>query len=262
MSIKELAPTYYTRLREVIQEVDDADVLFNAGCGDGLYDSYLKKKAKRIVSLELNRGDVRIAASINPEDTVAYCVGSVKKIPFRSETFDWVICAEVLEHLKEDDSAVRELVRVLKKGGRLVVTVPSRDFPLVYDPINYVLNRFGKHLKIGAWSWGHERLYTASVLTDKFDLMVVRTEYLSYALVGLLENSYVNSFSQRLTKNDAKNQSKVRANIATIKRSVSYKPPKWLTKIRDFVIWTDSKIFSSSKTSVGIMQVFEKRSSG
>jgi ubiquinone/menaquinone biosynthesis C-methylase UbiE len=258
MSIKELAPTYYTRLHEVIQEVDEADMLFNAGCGDGLYDSYLKKNAKRIVSLEINRGDIRIAASINPQDTVAYCVGSIEQIPCRSNIFDCVICAEVLEHLEEDDSAVRELVRVLKKGGRLVVTVPSRDFPLVYDPINCVLNRFGKHVKIGAWSWGHERLYTAKALEDNFGLTVVRTKYLSHTLVGLLENSYVNSFAQRFIKNDPRNRGKVRVNIEAIKRSVSYKPPKWLTKIRDFVIWLDNKIFSHSKTSIGIMQVFEK----
>jgi SAM-dependent methyltransferase len=258
MSIKELAPTYYTRLQEVIREVDDADMLFNAGCGDGLYDSYLKKKVKRIVSLEINTGDLRIAASINPEDGVAYCVGSVEQIPCRSNIFDWVICAEVLEHLKEDDCAVAELVRVLKKGGRLIVTVPSRDFPLVYDPVNHVLNRFGKRLKIGAWGWGHERLYTAKALEEKFGLKVVKTKYLSHAIVGLLENGYLNSFAQRFIKNDPRNRRKVRVNIEAIKRSVYYKPPKWLTKIRDFIIWFDTEICCRSEKSVGIMQVFQK----
>ncbi len=100
MSIKELAPSYYTRLQEVIREVDGAAMLLNAGCGDGFYDCFLKKKAKRIVSLELNRGDVQIAASINPENTVAYCVASIDKIPCRPNTFDCVICVEVLEHLQ------------------------------------------------------------------------------------------------------------------------------------------------------------------
>ena len=42
MSLKELAPSYYTRLREVLREVGKADYLLNAGCGDGVYDHYLK----------------------------------------------------------------------------------------------------------------------------------------------------------------------------------------------------------------------------
>jgi len=258
MSIKELAPTYYTRLQEVIREVDGTTMLLNAGCGDGFYDCFLKAKAKRIVSLELNRGDVQIAALINPEDTVSYCAASIDEIPCRSNTFDCVICIEVLEHLDEDERAIRELVRVLRKGGKLIVTAPSKDFPLVYDPVNYILNRFGKFMRIGIWSWGHQRLYTAETLQQKFGLTPIRTKLLSHTLVGLLENGYLNSFAQRFTKTDPKNRDRVRSNLEAIKKSVYYKPPKWLTKIRDFIIRFDNRLFYSSKASIGIMQVFEK----
>ena len=45
-------------------------------------------------------------------------------LPFASETFDLVICSEVLEHIPDHARAVDELVRVLKPGGDLVVSVP------------------------------------------------------------------------------------------------------------------------------------------
>lgn len=48
----------------------------------------------------------------------------VTLLPFQEGAFDAVICSEVLEHIEDNRAAVRELMRVLKPGGRLVVTVP------------------------------------------------------------------------------------------------------------------------------------------
>jgi SAM-dependent methyltransferase len=48
----------------------------------------------------------------------------VTKLPFAEGVFDVVVCSEVLEHVEESRTAVSELVRVLKPGGDLVVTVP------------------------------------------------------------------------------------------------------------------------------------------
>jgi SAM-dependent methyltransferase len=49
-------------------------------------------------------------------------------LPFPDATFDRVIASEVLEHIWADELAISELVRILRPGGRLAVTVPSR-FP-------------------------------------------------------------------------------------------------------------------------------------
>lgn len=48
----------------------------------------------------------------------------IANLPFRSASFDVVVCSEVLEHIADGGTAVAELVRVLKPGGDLVVTVP------------------------------------------------------------------------------------------------------------------------------------------
>ena len=45
-------------------------------------------------------------------------------LPFKDDFFDLVICSEVLEHIPEDQDAANEIIRVLKKGHNLVVSVP------------------------------------------------------------------------------------------------------------------------------------------
>lgn len=70
-------------------------------------------------------------------DTNKYCVnyckekgfdavlGNVEKIPFKNGTFNGVICSHVFEHLLRPDKAISEMRRVLKKRGKLIITVPD-----------------------------------------------------------------------------------------------------------------------------------------
>ncbi len=53
-----------------------------------------------------------------------FTASSVCALPFSDGAFDTVICTEVLEHIPDDRRAVAEIVRVIKPGGRLVVSVP------------------------------------------------------------------------------------------------------------------------------------------
>ncbi len=55
-------------------------------------------------------------------------VSDITCLPFEDASFDLVICSEVLEHIPDEKTAVREIIRVLKPGGTLVVSVP-RYFP-------------------------------------------------------------------------------------------------------------------------------------
>ena len=52
--------------------------------------------------------------------------GDALDLPFPDDTFDRVIVSEVLEHIWDDERAIAELVRVLRPGGRIAVTVPTR----------------------------------------------------------------------------------------------------------------------------------------
>lgn len=54
--------------------------------------------------------------------------GSADRLPFRNEIFDLVLALDVIEHIDDDRAAVKEFYRVLKPGGRLIITVPAFQF--------------------------------------------------------------------------------------------------------------------------------------
>jgi SAM-dependent methyltransferase len=84
--------------------------------------------------------------------------GDALALPFADGEFDRIVAAEVLEHIWEDVAAIRELVRVLRPGGTLAISVP-RWLPEV---VNWKLSE-DYHNTTG----GHIRIYTDHELIDK-----------------------------------------------------------------------------------------------
>ncbi len=82
----------------------------------------------------------------------------VTRLPFRDQCFDAVICSEVLEHVPNDDLAVSELVRILKPGRILAVSV-TRFYP---EKICWCLSD-----DYTAADMGHVRIYRKKALIKK-----------------------------------------------------------------------------------------------
>lgn len=106
-------------------------VVLDAGCGSGRHLRALARlPGLKIYGVDRNSSDIRDAQKALQEMTDALSPDSfvmcadITGLPFDGETFDCVICSEVLEHIPEHGAALKELVRVLKPKGTLVVSVP------------------------------------------------------------------------------------------------------------------------------------------
>ena len=105
--------------------------VLDAGCGSGRHLRALAKlPGLKMVGIDRNPSDVEeaVKALKNMPDALSrnfdvQC-GDITSLPFESESFDCVICSEVLEHIPEHEAALKELIRVLKPQGNLVVSVP------------------------------------------------------------------------------------------------------------------------------------------
>ena len=63
-------------------------------------------------------------------------VGDVTQLPIREQSFDVVLCSEVLEHVYDHSLAITEIYRVLKKGGEAILTIPML-YHIHGDPEDY-----------------------------------------------------------------------------------------------------------------------------
>lgn len=95
--------------------------VLDAGCGGGATLTSLGERYGGAVGVELSEEMVSYARERGRE----VVQGSIEDLPFADGDFDLALALDVIEHVPDDVSALRELFRVLRPGGRLLVTVPA-----------------------------------------------------------------------------------------------------------------------------------------
>jgi SAM-dependent methyltransferase len=142
--------------------------VIDIGCGAGRHTFEAYRRGADVIAFDQNADELRGVGEVlramaergeAPGSATAQTVsGDALHLPYADQTFDCVIASEVLEHIPEDDAAISELIRVLKIGGTLAVTVP-RWLP---ERLCWLLSE-EYHSNEG----GHVRVYRASELRDK-----------------------------------------------------------------------------------------------
>jgi SAM-dependent methyltransferase len=119
-------------------DVRAGDRILDLGCGGGRHTYEAIRRGATVVALDYDFDTAHnvwgfIQLMVDEGELPATPPGGALnadalELPFPDATFDRVVASEVLEHIWADEVAIRELVRILRPGGRLAVTVPSR-FP-------------------------------------------------------------------------------------------------------------------------------------
>jgi len=179
--ITTLLETYYPRNGQLR--------ILDIGCGTGAMLDELRPF-----------GDV-VGADFSPE-ALQFCVtrgapasalplklarADVRRLPFADNSFDVVTAMDIIEHIDDDKAASGEIFRVLKPGGRLLVTVPA--FSSLWSEHDEALHHF--------------RRYTTPRLKDLFQRVGLRVDKLSYTVTTLFAPIWVyrqisNLFSRKL----------------------------------------------------------------
>jgi 2-polyprenyl-3-methyl-5-hydroxy-6-metoxy-1,4-benzoquinol methylase len=275
LNYKLLLPTYRARQRWVLRTLDrvgrTAGIgrIINVGCGEGDIDSEFRRSSSDLVACDLNEGDVAHARALNADVTgIEYLVTDAQQLPFNDASFDVVCCLEVIEHVSDPRACLRELARIVRTGGHVVLTCPSARFPPTYDPLNWVLSRVGMHVSVGAFGYGHDWLVREEELVRwarDAGLGLVDSVRLCKALAGLAE-AYWPGFIQSVIKANAKNRRGATrrpveapgalASVMPVARPSRVNPP--LLGVVDAFIDADNRLFASSQASLDLGFLFQR----
>ncbi len=172
-------PLHYFRESLIIAYLDasirEGEIL-DVGLGSGSLSFRLVARGFKVKGIDLSAGFVKYVnqkiKEMGIERQLAVRKDDATRLNFENNSFDGIVCGEVLEHIENDFLAIREMNRVLKKGGICVMTVPAN--PGLWD--------FSDE-----WA-GHYRRYQKSelkALLENNGFKVDRIEFWGFPLVRI-----------------------------------------------------------------------------
>lgn len=122
---KFLINNFYSSLISLVKHVAPQTIL-DAGCGEGFTMDRLAKfgLGKKIEGVEYSKDAIMLGKKLFPNLT--FKQGSAYDLPYKGNSFDLVICTEILEHLDVPPKALKEALRISKKY--VLISVPNEPF--------------------------------------------------------------------------------------------------------------------------------------
>jgi ubiquinone/menaquinone biosynthesis C-methylase UbiE len=156
-------PWAWARRRALLLgEARTGERVLDLGCGAGRFLGALREAGADPVGVELAEGALERARR-NVPGAELHLLAPGGEIPLEDASVDLVWCSEVLEHVPDTAGVLSEARRVLRTGGRLLVTTPSHDLP---RRLLIALARFDAHFDpLGQ----HVRFYSRRSLARVLD---------------------------------------------------------------------------------------------
>ncbi len=125
---------YGSRFDAVLGALDGqpGEEILDIGCGSGLYTRTLVERGAKVTATEFAPTSLALAhRNLGAlADRVEFRLEDAQELSLPDASFDKVLLTEVIEHVPHPDRAIAEAARVLRPGGLLVVSTPSRFSPM------------------------------------------------------------------------------------------------------------------------------------
>lgn len=118
-------------------------LILDVGCGTGIIMKDLERFGK-VVGIDIEPVALEFCQKRNIDKL---CLGSGVNLPFKDATFDLVTAFSVIEHVQDDVSFIKELSRVCKNGGRVILSAPA--FNLLWSEHDIINGHKRRYVKNG-----------------------------------------------------------------------------------------------------------------
>ncbi len=276
MNFKLLFPTFRNRyqfvsgrLKKYAAQGDGREAGFgtalNLGTGEGDYDRMIARYCTDVIGCDVNEEDLAHARMLNKGVmNLRYEPNNALALTYLDASFDLIVSCEVIEHVGDPAQMIREMFRVLRPGGTVIMTFPSREFPITYDPVNRFWQWFRKPadreflISQGAYAFGHDYLIGSADFkkwAQETGFQIIEFQGLSRHLVGLLE-VYWTGIAQSIFKKNARNVDTDKGTNLTVRPASTSEPA--LGIVTDIILWIDRTLFGWTSRSVGKGVVLRK----
>ena len=136
--------TYFEHIHRYAfaQEFTDNKIVLDIASGEGYGSFVLAKNADFVYGVDISEEAITYAKKNYRKDNLEFRVGNTSKIPLDSNSVDIVVSFETIEHHDQHDEMMKEIKRVLKKDGKLIISSPNKKY---YSDENNTTNHF--HIK-------------------------------------------------------------------------------------------------------------------
>lgn len=157
----------YERNRELARtarrHIRSGEFGLDLGCNDGVVAEFLRSLGAEVVGLDFS---TRALGFARTRGLKYLCLGDAEKtLPFGDRVFDYVFWGDNAEHLLAPMATLREIRRVVRPGGLLVMSVPNMGWIVnrAYYLLTGMPRRTEGHLN-PPWEWEHIRFFNPGVL--------------------------------------------------------------------------------------------------
>lgn len=125
---------FWRRLKTVLNLAEtctcnkNCEKVLDFGAGSGIFMPTLSKNFKSVYSLDRNTDSLKYVKQKYKLENVTISNSPGETLPYNDNFFDLIIAADVLEHFQDSRKIQEEFLRVLKKGGCLIVSGPTENF--------------------------------------------------------------------------------------------------------------------------------------
>ncbi len=103
-------------VEKILTEKKSSHIL-DLGCGGGFLSNYLGQKHFNVTGIDISSSSLEIAKKYDTSQKVNYILGDIHSLPFEDQSFDAICAMDILEHIEDYPTLLKECSRILRPGG-------------------------------------------------------------------------------------------------------------------------------------------------